>query len=59
MAVLIVSIAALVCGFAAGWVFMSSYSAWEMSRIVNRQQREIIALREHNAELAESRHTAS
>ncbi|GAA1760749.1 MULTISPECIES: hypothetical protein [Streptomonospora] len=59
MAVLIVAIAALVCGFAAGWVLTSSYSAWEMGRIVNRQQREIIALREHAAELAQNMRKAS
>ncbi|MUL42078.1 hypothetical protein FZ103_12975 [Streptomonospora sp. PA3] len=53
MAVLIVAAAAFVCGFAAGWVLTSSYAAWEMNRIVNRQQREIVELREYAAELAE------
>ncbi|WP_046469016.1 hypothetical protein [Allosalinactinospora lopnorensis] len=51
MAILLTAVACFISGLAAGCVFGSSYSAWSMRGVVNRQQRELIRLREEIAVL--------
>ncbi|MBB4930403.1 hypothetical protein F4561_001223 [Lipingzhangella halophila] len=51
MAVLLTSVACVISGFASGWVFASSYSVWSVRGVINRQQRELIRLREEVAAL--------
>ncbi|WP_460862788.1 hypothetical protein [Nocardiopsis coralliicola] len=58
MAVLLTALGCFIGGLIAGWVTSSSVSAWSTGRIMDRQQREIEALRHRLTEAEHRRREA-